>query len=55
MFSLCANMLWNHLPVPGGIYAQDPSMLDDFAVIFGEVAAAQEEEHKRQMAKTKQN
>jgi hypothetical protein len=37
MFSLCANMKWSHLPVAGGMYDQDPDLLDKFEYIFQEL------------------
>lgn len=37
MFALCASMRWNHLPVAGGIYDQDPGLMRKFEVIFGAI------------------
>ena len=34
MFMLCEAMKWSHLPVAGGIYDQDPDLLDGFLIIF---------------------
>jgi hypothetical protein len=39
-------MKWAHLPEPGGIYAQNPELLDHFAIIF----AAQAKEDARREA-----
>jgi hypothetical protein len=36
MFMLCEAMKWSHLPVAGGIYDQDPDLLDGFLIIFHE-------------------
>lgn len=47
MFALCSAMKWAHLPVPGGIYAQNPDMMDQFRYIFQEQAKEQEKERKR--------
>jgi hypothetical protein len=34
LFALCLNMKWSHLPLPGGIYAQHPQLLEEFRIIF---------------------
>lgn len=47
MFTLCEMMKWNHLPVEGGLYAQDPDLLEGFQYIFAKRAEYQEEEDKR--------
>lgn len=47
MFTLCEMMKWNHLPVPGGIYAQDVDLLEGFHYIFAMRAEYQEQEDKR--------
>ncbi len=51
IFSLASNMNWSHLPVPGGLYAQDPRLLDGLQVIFNMKGEHEAEEHKRQMDK----
>lgn len=38
MFSLCRNMKWAHLPVAGGLYDQDPDLLDKFDFMFRAIA-----------------
>lgn len=51
MFSLCENMKWSHLPVAGGLYDQDPALLEGFQIIFAERAefeAEQAEKRKRE-------
>ena len=53
MFSLCEAMQWNHLPLPGGIYAQHPKLLDQFRYIFREKAAHEEKQRKDEEAKRK--
>ena len=35
MFVMCESMKWNHLPNGGGLYEQDPDLLDGFLYIFG--------------------
>lgn len=52
MFSLCEAMKWSHLPLAGGIYAQDPQLLEWFRIIFSErseyeAAKQADEAHKR--------
>lgn len=47
MFTLCEMMKWNHLPVTGGLYEQDPDLLDGFAYIFAKRAEHQEQEDKK--------
>jgi hypothetical protein len=41
-------MKWNHLPVEGGIYDQDPRLLDQFLVIFEARAEHQRQEHEKE-------
>jgi hypothetical protein len=48
LFGICEAMKWNHLPVSGGLYAQHPDLLDDFALIFQVRAAHEEAERKKQ-------
>lgn len=43
LFALCNNMKWSHLPLPGGVYAQHPQLIDEFKIIF-EI----KNEHERQ-------
>lgn len=42
-------MQWNHLPVAGGIYDQDPELLRRWRIIWGE----QNEQERREAAKRK--
>ena len=53
MFTLCELMKWNHLPEPGGIYAQDSELLEGFLYIFSERAKYQEEEDRRRDSEAK--
>ena len=51
LFSLCEAMKWNHLPEPGGLYAQHPDLLEGFMYIFSERGrheAAEREKEKRE-------
>lgn len=50
MFALCEAMKWNHLPLAGGLYEQDPELLDGFMYIFGERAAYEEEQERKRKA-----
>lgn len=47
MYHLCGMTKWAALPVAGGLYDQDPELLDKFMVIHGEVGKAKEEEQKK--------
>ena len=51
-------MKWNHLPVPGGLYAQHPKFMDDMYFIFQrkahyEAKQAEEQERKQKAAQRK--
>lgn len=45
-------MKWNHLPVAGGIYDQDPAFLEGIEILFHERGVAEEEEAAREKAKS---
>lgn len=51
MFQLCESMKWSHLPIAGGLYDQDPDLLDGFMIIFAARAKHDEEERKKEEAK----
>lgn len=51
LFNLCSSMKWAHLPNAGGLYDQDPVLLERFAYIFSEVAKHEEAERKKDEAK----
>lgn len=53
MFQLCEAMKWNHLPVQGGLYDQSPELLDGFMVIFRERGIYDEEEDRKEKAKSR--
>lgn len=44
---------WAVLPVAGGIYDQDPELLDKFLIIHSEINKAKEAEQKRREAEMK--
>jgi hypothetical protein len=44
---------FNHLPVAGGLYDQDPRLLEDWAYIFARRAERDREEQERQERKSK--
>ena len=48
MFLLCQLMDWNHLPVAGGIYDQDPELISSFWTIFTEQAKVEHEKKKKE-------
>jgi hypothetical protein len=54
MFSLCADLKWNWLPNGGGLYDQDPEMLEAFRYIFSAIKqheAEEEVKRKREQAR----
>lgn len=53
MFALCQSMKWAHLPNAGGLYDQDPDLLDKFEYIFGEMAAHERAEEEKRKKKEK--
>lgn len=53
LFSLCDAMKWNHLPVMGGLYDQDPQLLDQFMYIFMCRNKEQERKQKAEERKAK--
>ena len=48
-------MKWNHLPVAGGLYDQDPILLDQWAYLFELQAEEREKEQERQERERKNN
>jgi hypothetical protein len=49
LYTICDAMKWNHLPVSGGLYDQDPRFLDDMVVIM----SARADADQREMAKAR--
>ena len=47
---MCAGMQWNHLPMDGGIYDQNPEMLERFYYIMGQQAKWDKQEADRRDA-----
>lgn len=47
MFSLCSDFKWNWLPNGGGLYDQDPELLDAFRYIFSEIKKYEAEQEQR--------
>ena len=45
---MCQGMKWNHLPEGGGLYAQNPKLLDRFYYVMVEQSKAQNEEIEKQ-------
>lgn len=43
-------MKWAHLPVAGGLYDQDPDLLDGFQIIFAIRGEHEAEERKKEEA-----
>jgi hypothetical protein len=52
MFMLCEMMKWNHLPLSGGLYSQDPDLLDGFLIIFHERSIYEEQQAKKRERET---
>jgi hypothetical protein len=48
-------MKWAHLPVGGGLYAQDPDLLDKFNYIFSKISEREEAERLKEEAERKKN
>lgn len=53
MFSICANMEFAHLPNAGGIYDQDPRLMDIWEQIWAEKAKFQSEQEAERERKSK--
>lgn len=47
MFALCRNMKWANLPNAGGLYDQDPTLLEKFEYIFQKLSEAEEKQQKK--------
>ena len=48
-------MKWNHLPVAGGLYDQDPILLDQWAHLFELQAEERQKEAEKQKQEQKRN
>jgi hypothetical protein len=48
-------MKWAHLPVAGGLYDQDPALLEGFQIIFAERAIAEEEAEAKRKSEEQKN
>jgi hypothetical protein len=46
-------MKWSHLPLPGGLYAQHPKLIDQFRMIFFKRAEHEEKKRKEEERKRK--
>ena len=51
LFSICEGMKWAHLPVAGGLYDQDPRLLDRWRVIFQRRSEYEEEKERLRQSK----
>lgn len=47
LFAMCDAMKWNHLPVAGGLYDQNPEFLEQIQYIFAARSAAEERERQK--------
>jgi len=52
LFALCRAMEFNHLPVAGGLYDQDPELLDQWLEIWRLQAAHDKREREREKRKS---
>ena len=48
LFTLCAAMEWAHLPVAGGLYDQDPELIEQFTELL--ILKARREQDERDKA-----
>lgn len=46
-------MKWAHLPVAGGIYDQDPKLIEEFEIIFRRVARKEEDDRRKREAEAR--
>jgi hypothetical protein len=53
MFAICRGMKWAHLPILGGLYDQDPDLLDKFQYLFRKIAEHEEAERQKEEAERK--
>lgn len=44
---LCEAMKWNHLPEAGGLYDQNPQLIDRFYYLFAERSKAEAAEQRK--------
>lgn len=51
MFSLLSSMKWSHLPNAGGLYDQNPELLDAIRKIFAAQAQYESEQAEKQRQK----
>lgn len=48
---MCQGMRWAHLPEPGGLYDQNPELLEHFSIIFHAQAKEQQRQDAERQAK----
>lgn len=46
-------MKWSHLPVAGGLYDQDPGLLDKFEYLFRKIAEQEQADRDKEEAERK--
>lgn len=54
MYALCEGMKWSHLPNAGGIYDQNPDLIEGFQVIMAARAKHENEEQAKRERKAGQ-
>ncbi len=53
LYLICKAMKWSHLPVAGGLYDQDPKLLDDFYKIMQWEGEQEKSKNKKTMGGSK--
>jgi len=48
VFVVCQSMKWAHLPLPGGLYDQHPKLIDQFQILWQEMAKEEKAKQDRQ-------
>lgn len=48
LYQICKLFRWTHLPNPGGLYDQNPQLLEDFLLIAGIEGEEQERKRKKE-------
>lgn len=54
LFLFCEGTKWAHFPVQGGIYDQHPTLIDEWAILFGIKAEHDRKENEKQRAEMNQ-
>jgi len=52
MFATCSKMKWAHLPLEGGVYAQDPELLRYWEIIWDLQGKKDAEDERKRKAES---